>query len=276
MHTAIQKLNDLEGYSEAEIVAARGAANYLGIIESGETLGDPTYEEQDDGTLIQYLEPGTLRRLKKGEKVTFNTPNRPNAALDPFMRYMLREIAAGVPVSYEALSRDYSQSNYSSSRLSLLDDRDTWRVLQLWYIRAFRERIHREWLNQAVLAGEISAVGIEQYARDPRKYLAAKFKARGWGWVDPTKEVAAYKEAVRAGFTTQTAVIAQSGNGADLEDVLDERRQELDQAKQLGLAFDTETTPAQTSSSDPPPDPPPEPDEDDEDDQGNQRGLRAI
>ena len=46
------------------------------------------------------------------------------------MRFMLREIAAGTGVSYESLSRDYSQSNYSSSRLALIDDRDLWRVFQ--------------------------------------------------------------------------------------------------------------------------------------------------
>jgi hypothetical protein len=52
----------------------------------------------------------------------FVNPNRPNSTLDPFMRFLLREIAAGVGVSYESLSRDYSQSNYfKSSRL--IDDR---------------------------------------------------------------------------------------------------------------------------------------------------------
>ena len=44
-------------------------------------------------------------------------------------------LAAGCGPSYESLSRDYSQSNYSSSRLSLLDDRDLWRVLQQWWLR---------------------------------------------------------------------------------------------------------------------------------------------
>ncbi len=240
MHTVIQKLNDMDGYSEAEIVAARGAAAYLAMVEQGDLLGDPTIEEQDDDTYEQFLEPGVARRLKKGEKINFNNPNRPNSQLDPFMRYMLREVAAGVGVSYEALSRDYAQSNYSSSRLALLDDRDTWRVLQQWYIRTFRQRIHEAWLGQAVLAGVIPSITVQAFATDMERYLGVKYKARGWGWIDPTKEVAAFKEAVKAGFITQTAVIAQTGNGADLQDVLEERRDELDQAEQLQLSFDTD------------------------------------
>jgi lambda family phage portal protein len=147
-------------------------------------------------------------------------------------------MAAGTGVSYESLSRDYSQSNYSSSRLALLDDRDLWRTFQLWWMRSFREELHEEWLQAAVLAGVVN-IPLEQYATNPEKFEAATFKARGWSWIDPTAEVAAYKEAVKAGFITVSEVIAQTGNGLDLEDVLDERERELNEMKGKGLDFDT-------------------------------------
>jgi hypothetical protein len=172
--------------------------------------------------------------------MNFFAPNRPNSALDPFMRYMLREVAAGVGVSYESLSRDYSQSNYSSSRLALLDDRDLWRMLQLWFIRSFRMECHREWLQQAVLARALPSISVEQYAADPLKFEAVRFKPRGWSWIDPQKEADARKTAVRAGFDTITNVIAETANGRDLEDVLRERRRELDLAAKFNLDFDTD------------------------------------
>jgi lambda family phage portal protein len=171
-----------------------------------------------------------------------NNPNRPNPNMDPFMRLMLREVAAGVGVSYESLSRDYSQSNYSSSRLALLDDRDLWRTLQQWWIRAFREPLHRAWLRQAVLAGAVAGLSLEAYLNRAEYYEQVKFKPRGWNWVDPTKEVEAYRQAVLSGFTTVSDVIAQTGNGRDLEDVLQERRSELDLMEELDLEFDTEYT----------------------------------
>jgi lambda family phage portal protein len=141
MHAIARKLTDMDGYSEAEIIAARGSASYLGTIttpEDPESLGDA----QEDGTIQQPVEPGMWMRLQPGETANFVAPNRPNSALDPFMRFMLREVAAGLGTSYESLSRDYSQSNYSSSRLALLDDRDVWRVVQQWFIRSFREPLH--------------------------------------------------------------------------------------------------------------------------------------
>lgn len=248
LHAVAGKLGDMNGYSEAEIIAARGAANYLGTIETPEeasSLG----QEQNDGTFEMGLQPGSWMKLVPGEKANLWAPNRPNAALDPFMRFMLREVAAGTGVSYESLSRDYSQSNYSSTRLALLDDRDVWRTLQQWFVRSFRTRLHLEWLQAAVLAGAIPEVDRQQYAVQPEKFTAAIFRPRGWSWVDPTKEVAAYKEAVKAGFTTVGAVIAQTSGGDDLEDIMRTRHDELEYMDELNLAFDTSPTvyvPAET------------------------------
>jgi lambda family phage portal protein len=241
LHAVARRLNDMDGYSEAEIVAARGAAAYMAFIKTPDSSPIPVDDQIGDQRVVD-MSPGIVEQLPPGWDVVMNNPNRPNPAMDPFMRMMLREVAAGVGVSYESLSRDYSQSNYSSSRLSLLDDRDLWRVLQGWIIRSFRQELHRDWMNQAVLAGAIPEIRVDDYATNRQRFDAAFFKPRGWSWVDPTKEVAAYKEAVLAGFITVSDVISQTGNGRDLEDVLQERRRELDMMEALDLEFDTEYT----------------------------------
>lgn len=51
--------------------------------------------------------------------------------------------------------------------------------------------------------------------------------------------MAAYREAVKAGFTTISDVIAQSGGGLDAEDVFKARRKELDFINELGLSLTT-------------------------------------
>jgi lambda family phage portal protein len=237
LHTVIQRLRDMDGYCEAEIVAARASACYMGFIKSPET---PIADSTEGGQHQLEMSAGIVEHLLPGEDFISHNPNRPNTGLDAFMRYMLREVASGAGVSYESLSRDYSQSNYSSSRLALLDDRDLWRMLQQWYVRNFRDVVHREWLRQAVLSRAVTTIGVEEYALNPRKFEGVRFKARGWGWIDPTKEVEAYKEAVRAGFTTTGDVIAATGGGQDLEDVLSARERELELMREKGLQFDTD------------------------------------
>ena len=61
---------------------------------------------------------------------------------------------------------------------------------------------------------------------------------RGWGWVDPAKEVEANKMAVRCGFTTQAQVVAEQGG--DLEELLMARKAELDRSNELGIKFETD------------------------------------
>ena len=238
LHAAARRLNDMDGYSEAEITRARVQATSVGAIETSED-SDSWGEVQPDGTVEMEMEPGVYKRLAPGEKLNATSPTAPNPALDPFMRYMLREVASGTGVSYASLSSDYSQSNYSSSRLALLDDRDLWKVLQVWFIDEFKVRVYRHWLRQAVLARAIPSVSVEAFALDMDRYEAARFKPRGWSWIDPTKEVEAYRQAVTAGFMTVSDVVAYTNGGQDLEDVLEARRAELDAMDEAQLKFET-------------------------------------
>jgi lambda family phage portal protein len=262
LHAAARRLNDMDGYSEAEIVRARAQASVPWAIETPEGV-ESFGELEADGSAVMDVEPGTAKRLNPGEKMNAPSPNSPNPALDPFMRYMLREVAAGVGVSYESISRDYSQSNYSSSRLALLEDRDLWRFYQSWFVCDFRTKIHREWLQAAVLSRAIRTIPVEQYALDPRKFEAVLFKPRGWSWVDPTKEVDAYMAAIKAGLTTVTDVVAQTANGQDIEDVVATRARELKLFEKEGLVF--ETSPEFYDKEESPPAPPPDPPDDAED-----------
>lgn len=231
--SAIMRIRQMQGYEEAEIIAARAAASLMGFIESPEA--EPDSDGEQNGELVQDFEPGTIRHLAPGEKMNIPNVSRPGGAFDPFMRLMLRGVAAGAGASYESISRDYSQSNYSSSRLALIDDRDNWRVLQAWVIRNFHQVVFERWLDLAVLSGQIKLSG---YELAPEKFQAVKWMPRGWTWVDPEKEVRAYAVAVRNGFTTLSEVVAQEGK--DIEELMRQRARELELADELGLVFDSD------------------------------------
>jgi lambda family phage portal protein len=265
LHAAMRRLNDMDGYSEAEIIAARGSAAYMAVIKTDDL---PTDSVVNDGRSEVQIEPGLTQYLKPGEDIVFNNPSRPNPNFDPFMRAMLREVASGIGVSYESLSRDYSQSNYSSSRLALLDDRDLWRTLQQWFVRSFREPLHRRWLELAVMARAIPAIRVDAYALNPDKFAAVKFKPRGWSWIDPTKDVEAYRTALMSGFITRTDVIAATASGLDIEDIDETRQQELKAAAERGLVYDTDpevyaAPPPAPAAAAPKAEPQPEPEDDD-------------
>lgn len=231
--SALTRIRHMQGYEEAEIIAARATASLMGFIESPE--GELQGETVIDGERVTGFDPGSWHYLAPGEKVTIPNLGRPSGQFDPFVRIMLRGLASSVGVSYESISSDFSQTNYSSSRQALLKERDYYRVLQRWIVSNFHQRIFERWLDLAVLSGELS---LPQYELDPAKYQNVKWMPRGWGWVDPVREVNAYKDAIRGGLTTMSEVVAQSGG--DIDELMRQRSREIDLAKSLGLIFDTD------------------------------------
>lgn len=236
----MRKLNDMDGYSEAEIVAARVSANVVFAKKTGEGLdpNDPMGDEQTDGSDEFAVEPGMGIKLQPGEELTMANPSRPNTAFDYFMRAMLREVAAGLDLPYDMLSQDYSQTNMSSSRLATIEARDNWRAIQQWWIRAFREPLHRIFVRQAVLSRQVLAISTEAYLLNPPRFEAVRWQTKGWDWIDPQKDVEAARLAEAAGYLTKTQVLSQKG--IDIEDYIAERKREIEMLAEADIKTDTD------------------------------------
>jgi lambda family phage portal protein len=230
----IQRLHHLAGYEQAALVRARAASALMGFITSPEGAGEAYGEEVIDGEHVTAFEPGMFKTLFPGQSVEVPQINAPDGQLEPFVRGMLRAFASGVGVNYAALSGDYSQSNYSSSRLAQIEDRDCWKVLQQYLIDELLTPIFERWLEAAVLSGALNLPG---YELAPDRFSACRWMARGWSYIDPLKDVEADKAAIRCGLKTQAQVVAEQGG--DLEELLIARKAEVDRAQELELQFDT-------------------------------------
>ena len=230
--SSIKRMHHMAGYEEAEVVRARASSALMGFITSPE--GELTGDDVMDGERVSSFEPGVFKYLQPGESVTVPSLDAPDGQFEPFLRAMLRGMSAGLGIAYHNLSQDHSQSNYSSSRLALLEERDNWRVLQNWMIENFHQRVFETWLELAVLSGTLQ---LPLYETDPDRYRQVRWMPRGWSWVDPQKEITALREAEMAGYVTKAEIIAESGG--DIEEVFNQRRRELDLAKELDLTFDT-------------------------------------
>ena len=234
MATAIQPLHHLAGFQESSVIRARASSALMGFITSPEGELDPGGEVYE-GDRVTEFSPGMFHYLGQGQQVNIPDMDSPSGEFEPFMRSMLRSMASGIGVSYESLSRDYSTSNYSSSRLALIEDRAQFRTLQNYLIENFHSRVFETFLDMAVLSGTLN---LPTFDAEPERYRRVKWIPRSFDWVDPLKECQANKEAVKAGFKTQAQVLMEQGY--DLEEVLNARKSEVEQAKELGLTFDTD------------------------------------
>jgi lambda family phage portal protein len=225
----LRQIKMLDGYHEAELVAARVASATMAAIETPNPENAPI-DPLDSGANEQPMEvePGNFLRLDPGQKLALWDPQHPTSAFSEFTRVELHMIAAGLGVSYGSLTGDLSQANYSSMRVGLIGERDRWRRLQESFSTHVLRRIYREWLPLAMLANKLPGLGF-----DPARWQTVKFQPRGFQSVDPIKEITGKLLAVNAGTETLTRMAAEEGR--DLEEVIIERKQELDLFKEYGV-----------------------------------------
>jgi capsid protein len=84
--------------------------------------GFVTRADPEDNVLIEPgepgnfagLEPGTMQFLDPGEDVKFTSPSDVGGNYEAFMHQQLRSIAVGVGLTYEQLTSDLTEVNYSS------------------------------------------------------------------------------------------------------------------------------------------------------------------
>ncbi|MFZ5964727.1 phage portal protein [Thalassococcus sp. BH17M4-6] len=210
------KLRDRDEASDALLMQLKTASLITGYVRDpdGSFAG---FEGQEEGSAINVaLEPGAMRILPPGADVTFSHPGQGLTQAADFLRAQDREIAAGVGLTFEALTGDLTQTNYSSARVGLLEFRRRAEMLQRQLIEGQLLRpLWRRWIDLRALAGEIDATGA---ALDD--YRGVRFVPPGWQWVDPKNEVEADARAIETGLKSREEVVA--GRGRDIDDLNEE------------------------------------------------------
>jgi lambda family phage portal protein len=227
--SAMLTQHQLGGFIDGSVVRKRAQASIMGFITTPEP--DDGKPNTDGYDRVEDFSPGKFSYLAPGETVTVpNFGNGSESEFDPFVRAMIRKTASGIGSSYEEISKDWSQSNYSSSRLALLSERDDWRILQDWMIEHFHQPIFEKWLELAVMSGVIKIPG---YFSEPDRFNGAKWRARGWDWVDPMKDVTADLMALGGCLRTYSDILGEDGK--DFEETMQQIKRERDRMKELGL-----------------------------------------
>ena len=225
----VLRLNDFRDFNDAQLVRQKIAACFAAFI-SGEV--DETQLISDEtapsGMTLEGFEPGMIQRLRNGEQVSFSAP----PTLDGHESYSsvtLHEIAAGLGVSYEALTGDLKGVNFSSGRMGWLEFQrniDSWRDKMLKPQLLDRVGL---WFIAACRLGE--GVNLSPDARviwsSPRREM-----------ISPKDEIPYKVVEVRAGFKSRSQIIREDGFDpakVDAEIADDNKRQD-----KLKLILDTD------------------------------------
>lgn len=149
----------------SELPMADLAARFGGDDSAAMAAAVTAYSEGFLGSVAKYVgERGIaidgvkIPRLHPGEKLEYKTPASGPLGTE-FEASLLRYIAASMGVSYEQLSRDYTQTNYSSARAAMAE---TWKFMSArkkMIADRFATICFRLWLEEAINKGDITTLG---------------------------------------------------------------------------------------------------------------------
>ncbi len=157
------------------------------------------------GARIQHLFPG--------DELKFLTSPRETADFEGFTTVFLRSIASGLGITYEQMSGDWSNVNYASARMALIE---VWRG-----IMSSRARVAAMVAFPVLLAVTEDALdqglfdlpaGAPSLYEAPAAWLRGSWIGPARGWWDPVKEPLGALLQMQLGAATGEDIAAEQGN----------------------------------------------------------------
>lgn len=186
---------------------------------------DPRQNSYEGKTIT----PGMIKELNAGDEIQVVNPTGQAADATSFTKLQQRLVGAGQGISYEATSRDMSESNYSSTRQGLIEDDLTYKEDKELLLEVMDE-IYETFLISAVLAGVIDIPG---FWENKEASMNHEWIQEPKAWIDPQKESNANKIALNTGQKTFKQIAAE--NGKDWRDQVDDMAEVIEYGREKGI-----------------------------------------
>lgn len=200
---------DLDEYEDAELMgkkvqAAHAVFRVTNNLDPDADIDENDYDSDED---LERVEPGMIYKLTPGEDIKFNTPPAAPGA-EEFRKAKYRGIAAGYEVTYEMMTGDYSNVNFSSGRMGWIEhqrtiDDDQW----LTVVPQFCNK-SMVWFLEGVLLMQGGLVklpdDLEVEWTTPRREM-----------LDPVKETDAMLNLMRMGGKSWSEAVSEMGYNPD-------------------------------------------------------------
>lgn len=216
-------LADLHDFQDAQVVRQKISACFAAFVTDPE--GTSNDQRARAAESLATLTPGRIQFLDPGQDVSFAVPPGVQGYHE-FVRSVLCGVAGALGLTYEALTGDLSQVNFSSGRMGRMEmDRSVQVWQQTILIPMMLQPIGRWFLEAwALRAGVPVPRGVRVDWVAPTRIL-----------VDPTREIPALAAAVAAGLRSRHGVVRELGY--DPERVDEEIEADVTRRRALGVRF---------------------------------------
>lgn len=221
---SMMKAKDIDEFEQAEIVRQKIAACFAAFVTDtgGDGLNGMSKQEVEQA---ERIEPGMIEYLPAGKQVHFANPNA-KEGYEEFMRQSTRAVASGIGVTYEGMTGDLSNVNFSSGRMGWLEFQRTVNDWQDMIVNQLCEGVWA-WFNEGLLMTGRIREEIDADWTKPRREM-----------IDPVKETKAEVAKVKAGMKSWSEMVREQGG--DPDDVLEELSADMKKIEAAGLVLDVD------------------------------------
>lgn len=220
MSPTISRIRDVQEFMTAVSVKERIAACLSVFIKKNNPTGLGRTSQVSNDNLDGYngkrLSPGIIQYLDQGDDVYTVNPNGQASDATQFVKLQQQLMGAGQGLSYEATTRDMSQTNYSSARQGLIEDNLTY-AEDRELIEEIMDEVYETFIISAVLAGKLK---IRDFWENKDSYFKHEWIHAPKRWIDPAKEANAIMVGLRSGQRTFQQIAAE--NGRDWKEQIDD------------------------------------------------------
>lgn len=255
-HRQIEDIDDLElGAISVNSALAAFVESPFDLEELADSISPEAFRTMSEAQDAHYkavpirYRGAQVNFLKPGEKITLARPEHPNANFEAFFRQALQNVASGLGLTYEMLTMDWSNVNYSSARAAMLVIYKSLNAVRDGFAAQFMAPWHAAWLEEVFDRRLITLpAGAVSFEANRAGWCRATWIGTGRGWIDPKREAEASAIRLSAGITTLQAEMAEQG--LDFKTTTIRRAREQKLLQRMGLVPVPQAAPVKTDAKD--------------------------
>lgn len=194
--SAMLNMRDLDDYEDAALMAMKVSACHVGVTTSEAVDLDGATHEYDD---YDHIEPGMIMRLRPGEEMNFNTTNAPTG-FGEYVTKNQQKNAAGFGITYEQLTGDMSNVNFSSGRMGWIEAQ---RQIEDWQYNVIIPQLCVEIWDWFIEGLNVKGI--------INKKVSAEWTPPGREMIDPVKEMNGLILEMKSGLISWTEACKRRG-----------------------------------------------------------------
>jgi lambda family phage portal protein len=234
--SAMLNMRDLSDYEDAQLMLQKIAACHVAFTTKPAPTEDLTGEGDADSS-ADHMEPGLIEHLLPGEEVTFNRPPTATGYAE-YVSKNQQKNAAGFGITYEQITGDMSNVNFSSGRMGWIEAQ---RQVEDWqynfFIPQFCDKVWAWFIMGLQVRGLI------------KRDVAAEWTPQGREMIDPVKEMNGLILELKSGLISWTEACKRRGYNPDV--LFAQIKKDKDMFKAAGIEVEWILTKVEEIESDP-------------------------